>query len=139
VLVGLWPSIPLIAIGTFGMFFILPIVNGCSQVIWQSKTPVAVQGRVFAVRRMIAASTLPLAYLLSGPLADKVFEPLMTRGEISRTLGQLIGAGRGRGIALMFIIAGVLTMLAQVGGYLYPRLREVEGELPDAATEAALT
>jgi MFS family permease len=138
VLVGLWPSIPLIAIGTFGMFFILPVVNGCSQAIWQSKTPVEVQGRVFAVRRMIGASTLPLAYLLSGPLADKVFEPLMARGEMSRSLGRLIGTGRGRGIALMFIIAGVLTMLAQVGGYLSPRLREVEEELPDATTEEKL-
>jgi hypothetical protein len=128
------PSIPLIAIGTFGMFFVLPIVNGCSQAIWQTKTPVEVQGRVFAVRRMIGASTIPLAYLLSGPLADRVFEPLMASGHFSSSVGQFIGVGHGRGIALMFIGAGLLTMLAQVGGYVYPRLRWLEAELPEATT-----
>jgi MFS family permease len=132
VLVGLRPSIALVAVGAFGMFFMLPVVNGCSQAIWQSKTPVEVQGRVFAVRRLMGASTVPVAYLLSGPLADKVFEPLMAGGGLGGGIGRLVGEGRGRGIALMFIVAGVLTMLAQLCGYLYPRLRRLEEELPDA-------
>jgi hypothetical protein len=53
-------------------------------------------------------------------------------GPLKATLGPIIGEGRGRGIALMFIVAGILTILAQLGGYLYPRLRRVEDELPDA-------
>lgn len=137
VLVGLRPSVTLIAVGAFGMYFVLPIVNGCSQAIWQSKTPLEVQGRVFAVRRLIGASTIPVSYLLSGPLADKVFEPLMTGGRLSGSVGRLIGEGKGRGIALMFVVAGLLTMLAQAGGYLYPRLRQLEEELPDAPTQTA--
>jgi DHA3 family macrolide efflux protein-like MFS transporter len=124
VLVGLRPSVALIAAGACGMYFVLPVVNGCSQAVWQSKTPLEVQGRVFAVRRLIAASTVPVGYLLSGPLAERVFEPL-------------VGEGRGRGIALMFVVAGALTMLAQACGYLYPRLRRLEEELPDAQTPAA--
>jgi hypothetical protein len=138
VLIGLRPSVPLIATGTFGMFFALPIVNGSSQAIWQSKTPLNVQGRVFAVRRLIAASTVPIAYLMAGPLADRVFEPLMASAALKRSVGRIIGVGSGRGIALMFIVAGVLTMLAQVFGYLHPRLRQIETELPDAPAEAAL-
>jgi MFS family permease len=58
---GLQPSIPLIIVATFTFLFCTPIVDGCSQAIWQSKVPTDIQGRVFAVRRMISMSTLPLA------------------------------------------------------------------------------
>jgi MFS family permease len=139
ILVGLRPSATFITVGTFGMFFALPIVNGCSQAIWQSKTPRDVLGRVFAVRRMIGSFTIPLAYLLAGPLADRVFEPLMASEPMKRSLGSLIGHGRGRGIALMFIIAGIITILSQIGGYLHPRIRQVEDELPDAPGDMVLS
>ena len=129
---GLRPSFTVIAAGTFGMFFLLPIINGCSQAIWQSKVPIAVQGRVFAVRRLIGASTIPTAALIAGPLADRVFEPLMTSRFLQRTIGHVVGMGHGRGIALMFVVSGILVVLTQFGGYFYPRIRHVEDELPDA-------
>ncbi len=92
-----------------------------------------VQGRVFALTKMIARSSLPLAYFIAGPLADQVFEPLMApNGPLSGSIGQLIGIGRGRGIGLMFILIGALTMLATVAAYQYPPLRLLESELPDA-------
>jgi MFS transporter, DHA3 family, macrolide efflux protein len=67
------------------------------------------------------------------PLADYVFEPLMAPdGLLAGSVGQLIGVGPGRGIGLMFIVMGTLTMIVTVVAYLYPRLRLVEDELPDA-------
>jgi hypothetical protein len=137
-LVGLKASAALIAAAAFGMFFVLPILNGCSQAIWQSKTPVDIQGRVFAMRRFIGSSTLPLAFLIAGPLADRVFEPLVVRGPLSTNIGRIIGNGPGRGIALMFIIAGILTMLTQLAGYGYRPLQHVESEVPDAIPDAVL-
>lgn len=53
------------------------IINGSNLAIWQSKVPPDVQGRVFAVRRLIAQVTSPLGVLIAGPLADFVFEPAM--------------------------------------------------------------
>jgi len=138
-LIGLRPSAAVIAVGAFGMFFLLPVVNGCSQAIWQSKVLPDVQGRVFAVRRMIGASTLPLAYLVAGPLADHVFEPLVAGGRVGQGLRFVIGEGRGRGIGLMFVSAGVLTVLAQFAGCLYEPLRDVEEELPDVIPDVALS
>lgn len=129
---GLRPSFAVIAAGTFGMFFLLPIINGCSQAIWQSKVPIAVQGRVFAVRRLIGASTIPAAAVIAGPLADRVFEPLMSSPFLQRTIGHIVGMGPGRGVALMFVVSGVLVVLTQFGGYFYPRIRHIEDELPDA-------
>ncbi len=132
---GLRPSVPLITAAAFCMHFFIPLVNGCSQAIWLSKTPPDVQGRVFAIRWMVGLSTSPLAYLLAGPLADRVFGPLVAG---SATLQRLVGAEPGRGIGLMFITAGALTILAQFVSYFYPRLRRVEQEVPDAVGEVAV-
>lgn len=133
---GLYTSVPLLAVAAFILFFSLAITNGCSQVIWQKKVAPDVQGRVFAVRGMIAGSFQPLAYLVAGSLADYIFEPLLTSdGLLANSIGQIIGTGPGRGIGLLFMIMGVLTMLATVAAYRYPHLRLVEDELPDALAD----
>jgi len=47
------------------MYFIMdgmtPFMNAHSQAIWQTQTPRELQGRVFAVRTMIAWVTIPLS------------------------------------------------------------------------------
>ncbi len=135
---GLRPSIPLFALATFLFFFGLPIINGSCQVIFQKKVAPDVQGRVFALNGAIAGASLPLAYVVAGPLADKVFEPLMaSNGALAGSIGQLIGVGPGRGIGLLFIVMGALTILVTVVAYQYPRLRVVEDELPDAVADEA--
>jgi DHA3 family macrolide efflux protein-like MFS transporter len=129
---GLPTSVPILAIAAFLFFFGHPIINGCSQAIWQVKTAPDVQGRVFAVRRMIAWSSLPFAYLVAGPLADDIFEPLMREGgALAGSIGSLIGTGEGRGIGLLYILLGILSLIATALSYLSPYLRKVEEELPD--------
>lgn len=133
---GLRPSVPLFALTTFLFFFGLPLINGSCQVIFHKKVAPDVQGRVFALNGAIAGASLPLAYMVAGPLADQVFEPLMApNGPLVGSIGQLIGVGPGRGIGLLFIVMGALTILVTVAAYQYPRLRLVESELPDALTQ----
>ncbi len=135
-LFGLRPSLPLITFAGFCMLFTVPIINASSQALWQSKVAADVQGRVFAVRRMIAWSTMPLAYIVAGPLADKVFTPLLeVGGPLASSVGRVIGVGPGRGIGFMFIVMGFLEILVVIAGYLYPRVRLVEDELPDAIAD----
>jgi hypothetical protein len=135
---GLPPRVVILAVAAFFYFFSLPVVNGCSQAIWQSKVAPDVQGRVFAVRRMIAWSSLPLAYLVAGPLADRVFEPLLAvGGPLAASVGQFIGVGPGRGIGFLYMVLGLISLLAVVVALLYPRLRRVEAELPDVIGEKA--
>lgn len=135
---GLRPSVPLLALSTFLFFFGSPIINGCSQVIWQKKVAPDVQGRVFALRLMIAWSSTPLAYFVAGPLADKVFEPLMApNGLLALSIGKIIGVGSGRGIGLLFIVMGILMMLTTIAASQYSPLRLVEENEPaDAIGEA---
>lgn len=135
-LFGLRPSIPFMAVVGFALMFTMPIINGSSQALWQSKVAVDVQGRVFAVRRMMAMSAIPLAYLSAGPLADQVFKPLLIEGgPLANSVGRILGVGPSRGIGLMFVLIGILNILVVGSGYLHPRVRNVEDELPDAVIE----
>ncbi|MBC8262613.1 MAG: MFS transporter [Anaerolineales bacterium] len=129
----------LIGVAIFSFFMLVPIASGSSQAIWQVKVAPDVQGRVFATRSMIATMATPLAYILAGPLADKVFEPLMAAdGALAKSVGAIIGVGPGRGIGLIFIIMGLLVTLATVVGYSHPRIRLVEDELPDFIADGPL-
>lgn len=132
-LFGIRPWIPLMGLAGFLAMFFNPIINGSSQALWQSKVAVDVQGRVFAVRRMIAWSVMPLAYIAAGPLADQVFNPLLAEGgAFVNQLGPIFGTGAGRGIGLFITVIGLLSIIVSLSGYLYPRIRLVEAELPDA-------
>jgi len=134
--IGLGQSPIVWALAAFFTIFFVPIINGSSQAIWQSKVAPDVQGRVFAARGMIAQIGAPVAMLLTGPLADRVFEPaMMPGGSWAPLIGWLIGTGPGAGMSLMFIIAGALGMLVGFGGYAFPAVRNVEDTLPDHVVE----
>lgn len=133
VLCGVYSDWIVIAVGGVIVFMSGPFINGCSQAIWQAKIPSQVQGRVFALRRMLTAFTVPLAFLLAGPLADYVFEPLLVSdGALAGTVGALIGTGPGRGIGLIYILLGSLGAVFTLMALLSPDLRNVEDDVPDA-------
>lgn len=129
---GFSMSIPVLVFVAVVGFSVLPIANGSSQALWQAKVEPDVQGRVFSVRRVLAQATSPVAMLLAGPLADRVFEPLLQEdGALAGIVGGIVGVGPGRGIAFLFVILGVLSIVFTIIAYLYPRLRDVEDEIPD--------
>jgi DHA3 family macrolide efflux protein-like MFS transporter len=139
-LIGLRPSVWSIAVGAFGAHLTIAIVQGSNQAIWQSKVPSQIQGRVFATQQMITRSVAPLAYLAAGPLADKLFEPLLASGgPLAGSIGRIVGVGSGRGIGLIFVLMGILKVMATLGGYLYPRIRRIEDEVPDAGVDELVT
>ena len=119
----------------FGTFFI-PIINGSNQAIWQAKVPPDLQGKVFSIRRLIAWFVSPAAMLVAGPLADKVLEPAMRleTSPLATSVGWLVGTGPGRGMALMFIMGGILAAGVGLGGFFIPILRNAEKLLPDHDT-----
>jgi MFS family permease len=131
---GLRPDPWLIGSGMFAALFFAPFGSGSAQAIFQIKVAPEVQGRVFAVRSLISRSMMPVAYLLSGPLADRVFEPLMQSGGPAEGtfLGALLQTGPGRGAGLMFVLSGVIMVIASAFAYSYSPIRNLEDELPDA-------
>lgn len=134
---GLRPVTLLIGSAQFVILFFIPISAALSQAVWQMKVAPDIQGRVFAIRSMIAYLIIPLANLVAGPMADNVFEPLMQEGgSLSSTfIAEVVGIGAGRGIALIFIISAVSLWLSSMYAFSNPRIRNLEDEIPDAIPE----
>lgn len=133
---GLQPSAALIAGAAFFYSFFTPIIYASTQAIWQSKVAPSIQGRVFAIRRMVAWSFMPFAYLVAGPLVDRVFGPALDEGGfLAGSVGRVIGVGPGRGVGLMFMVLGVVALALVVAGALFRPLRRLETELADAIDE----
>ncbi len=74
IFIGLSAGLYLTAVLFFCTYAMTPISSAHSQTIWQSLTPHHLQGRVFAVRRVIAQFTWPLSTALAG-LLGSLFNP----------------------------------------------------------------
>jgi MFS family permease len=113
----LFPYGPVWSVGLMGFLFFasLALVNTGADVLVRSSLPNEAQGRAWGLIGLVSQLGFPVAYLVAGPLADLVFEPLMTvDGPLGSTVGQIIGTGAGRGIALIFSLAGVLMLISAV-------------------------
>lgn len=74
VALGLSSGLYMAAAGAFFIAFTGPTANAHSQAIWQSQVPREMQGRVFAVRRVLAQGLGPLSTVLAGWMAGS-FDP----------------------------------------------------------------
>ena len=130
---GLGRSLPfwIVAAGIGAVFG--PLTNGASQAIWQAKVPADLQGRVFSARRLMAWAVGPVTPVLAGALADYVTEPaMMSDTWLARSFGWLVGTSPGSGMALQFVMSGILYVALVVVVYLFvPSLRNLEDLLPD--------
>lgn len=136
---GMGQGVLVWSITGFLVLFFIAVCNASNQSIWQSKTPVDVQGRVFAARRVTGQLSFPLAGLIAGPLSDRWFEPAMSAGGILAPIfGRLIGTGPGAGMSLLILLSAVIGMLIPIGSYLIPAFRNVEDIIPDIETVSNL-
>ncbi len=134
--IGFFPSIYWMTAVIFMGMLIVPTINATSQALWLAKVEADLQGRISAVRRFIAQAAIPIAYVLVGPLSDRVFEPLMANGgALSDSVGSVIGSGPGRGYALFFIVIGIMVMVAVAAAWMYPPLRHLERDIPDVVQQ----
>lgn len=125
---SLWVWMPVIFVA-YGSY---PLAQSAYNAIWQSKVPPDLQGRVFSARRMIAWMPDPFMPVLAGLLADHVTEPAMTSGAaLARTFGWMVGNTPGSGMALQFVLCGVVYVALVVAAFFIPSIRRIETILPD--------
>lgn len=116
----------------FVTMLISPLINASNQAIWQSKVAPDLQGRVFSTRRLIAQVSIPAAMVSAGFLADRVFEPAMSSGgNLAGMFGSFVGTGPGAGMALLFVVSGVVGAIISLAVYGVHTVRNVETILPD--------
>lgn len=114
----------------------LPFMNVPFMSIMQAKTAPDVQGRVFAAIGQMAGLMMPLAYLVAGPLADRVFEPAIADAGW-RLAAPFVGAEPGAGMGLMLVLSGVISLIISLAVYANSRIRRIETALPDYVPETA--
>jgi DHA3 family macrolide efflux protein-like MFS transporter len=124
-LMGAHPTLWVLALGLFGVLGGYAVTNAVTPTLWQRKTPTEIQGRVFAVRRMIAWSAEPVAYGLAGPVA------LHVGGPLARAAPWHAATGQEAGIAMVLLLAGPLLLTVAALAYARPRVRHLEHELAD--------
>jgi MFS family permease len=132
VFLGLGDSVVFWSIGWACAWGSIPVFLGYGQAIWQEKVPPELQGRVFAARNLLESIATPIALGLAGPLADYVFEPAMRPGgALAGLLGPVFGVGPGSGLAVIFVVTGLLGASTTLIGFKVPAVRHVETLLPD--------
>lgn len=103
-------SIILLAIGMLIYMCLMPFIEASEHTIIQKVVPLERQGRVFGFAQSVEQSASPITAFLIGPIAQFIFIPFMTTGAGVELIGEWFGVGLGRGIALVFIIAGVVGL-----------------------------
>jgi DHA3 family multidrug efflux protein-like MFS transporter len=68
-------------------------------------------GRVIGFAQSVEQAASPLTAFLIGPIAQFFFIPFMTTGRGVDWIGGWYGTGQGRGIGLVYVVAGVVGFL----------------------------
>ena len=105
---------------------------GCSNALWQSKIPPALQGRVLATRLALAGAISLSTRLMAGPLADHVFEPAMVPGgSLVGAFGWLAGTGPGAGMGLYITLSCSVGACVLLWGLTRRSIRHLDTLVPD--------
>lgn len=128
---GLRPSWILFAAVAFCAFLTVALTNACSQAVFQSHVDSRFQGRIFATLQLVYGAVAPVAFLAAGPLADRIFEPLLrTGGPLAVVVGSVIGVGRGRGTGLLLIVIGFAIVAISIVALFNRPIRSLDEEQP---------
>ncbi len=133
ILTGLRAEPLTIGVGLFVAMVSTAMASGVSQTIFQAVAPPSLLGRVLAIRSAISRSVVPLAFLIAGILADRIFEPLLRNtGVLTHTLiGDFIGTGPGRGTALLVLLSGIAMVVISIIAFAIPSIRNLNEKPPD--------
>ncbi len=109
---GFSTNIILITLAGFMFFATLPFINTSIEVLIRRNIDNRKQGRVWSIISTITYLGSIIAFAVAGFLADKIFNPLLELdGLLVETAGLIIGSGEGRGIALIFVISGLMISM----------------------------
>lgn len=127
----------IIAIGFFLFMLPTPYANGTLGSLLQLKIETKMLGRVGSLVNCLMKIVTPIAIILSGILADKVFNPLLLEdGKLSDTfIGNILGVGEGRGIGLLFVISGIILLIICVYMLFNKNVNNLETLNPDVISD----
>lgn len=122
VLLSLGSTLILWVVAGFFSSLFLPLFNANEGYFWRTIIPLEIQGRAFSLKYALQSGIIPVGMLLGGVLADYVFEPLMANN------------GKGSGMALLFLIFGIIGAAYSIFGIFSPSMQKAEDEAEQVST-----
>lgn len=120
--------------GFLSSVFIPPLIANESY-FWRTIIPIEIQGRAFSFKYAMKSGMIPVGMIIGGILADYVFEPYMASE--SNHLSFMLNSGKGMGMALMFLMTGILGTTLSMRGFFNPSLLKAEQEIENVSYKKA--
>lgn len=96
---------------------LFPPVEAAEQTVIQRVVDYQNQGRVFGFAQAVESASMPITAFLIAPVAQFWIIPAVDSPDGERRWGWLLGSGDARGIALIFLIAGLLLTVAALAAF----------------------
>ena len=133
ILFPLRSSTVFLALGMAVYMLLIPYAEAAEQTILQRVVPYERQGRVFGFAQSVEQAASPLTAFLIGPITQIAFIPFMTDGFGARTIGSWFGTGSDRGIALVFVLTGVIGLIVSLLALRSRYYRQLSGRYTEAS------
>ncbi|MEV7648295.1 MFS transporter [Arthrobacter sp. NPDC089319] len=114
---------------------LVPFVEAAEQTIIQQVVPLQRQGRVFGFAMAFESAAAPITAFLIAPIAQIWIIPYARSDEGAAQLAPLLGEGTSRGIALVFLAAGIIMIVAALLAFLTPVYRRVSASYARSTTD----
>ncbi|WP_309072800.1 MFS transporter [Arthrobacter sp.] len=116
---------------------LIPFIEAAEQTVIQRVVPLNRQGRVFGLAMALESAAAPITAFLIAPIAQIWIIPYARSTEGATQLAPLLGEGTSRGIALVFLIAGIVIIAAALLAFFTPVYRRVSASYAQTAAETA--
>jgi DHA3 family multidrug efflux protein-like MFS transporter len=118
---------------------LIPFVEAAEQTVIQRVVPLPRQGRVFGFAMAFESAAAPVTAFLIAPIAQVWIIPYARSPQGAEQLAPLLGEGTSRGIALIFLIAGIILIVAALLAFLTPVYRRVSASYASTVEEDRAT
>ena len=123
-------------VGIYIYMAIIPAAEAAEQTVIQKVVPFRRQGRVFGFAAAIESATAPITAFLIAPIAEFLIIPYMDSDSGRATWGWILGEGEARGIALVFLFAGLILVAVGILAFLTPSYRILSEEYQQGVAES---
>jgi DHA3 family multidrug efflux protein-like MFS transporter len=129
-------SVILLSAGMAIYMVLIPYAEASEQTILQKVVPYERQGRVFGFAQSVEQAASPLTAFFIGPITQLIFVPFMTDGAGAQLIGPWFGTGRDRGIALVFVLTGMIGLCVTAAALRSRPYRQLTGRYAEQPTLA---
>ena len=115
----------LYAAGIWLYMVLIPVMEAAEQTIIQRVVPYQRQGRVFGFAQALESAAAPLTAFAIAPIAQFWIIPFMSEAENQASFSWLLGTGETRGIALIFLVSGLVMVTIALLAFLTKSYRNL--------------